>query len=820
VRHVLGQRVTPETGEELVDIVRPLQLRHRLRAVLKCYSRFHLLRVLPQLTVLAIGEIAFALVSRRRRVAAAIWSAWRDNLGWRALRELRGPRKTLQSQRALPDREIRRLQVRGSARVTAFLRGQLTATHPGEAIAAAGRDFADSVRRGERRLHLTVWSVLVVLLVAGSRHLITRPLPPIGQFVPWPESAWDMVRFFVAGWHPGGLGSESPAPFAFALLGGAGTVLLGATGAMQKLLVLGCLPLGLVGAHRLARPLGSDRAPLVAVVAYAAVPLPYNAMAAGRLSTLVGYAAAPWVLSRLAHGGGFAPFQPARGTMARQALPLAVLVALAVGLAPTFLATVGVIVVGLVAGSLAAGRLRGALRAAGLAVIATAGAAALLFPWTLEFVLPGAEVATFTGLGAPGADAPPLGNLLRFQTGPMGAAPLGWGVLAAAAVPLLLARAERLEWSVRLWTIGIAGWGAAWCGARGWLPLGGATDAALVAAAVALSLAAATGVSALERELRSYRFGWRQLGAVVGIGGLALGALPLAIEAVDGRWEARARGHASLLSWLPERQADGMFRVLWIGDPRVVPSGGWSIREGLAYTTSRDGLPDATTLWPPGSEGATELIADAVEVAERDETRSLGRLLAPMAIRYVVVPLRAAADGGTRHDPPRGFRRALGSQIDLKRIDAAEALIVYENTSWLPGRVALSAAAAEAAGRTVSATPSADLAGAPVLRRHDGPLRWSGSVDGDSVVHVAEAASPGWQLEVDGKGMPRRKSFGFANAYDVDAAGSATLRYRPALSHYAAILLELGLWVFAVTRAWQWRRAERTSGRDEHGERA
>jgi hypothetical protein len=68
--------------------------------------------------------------------------------------------------------------------------------------------------------------------------------------------------------------------------------------------------------------------------------------------------------------------------------------------------------------------------------------------------------------------------------------------------------------------------------------------------------------------------------------------------------------------------------------------------------------------------------------------------------------------------------------------------------------------------------------------------------------------------------MPRRKSFGFANAYDVDAAGSATLRYRPALSHYAAILLELGLWVFAVTRAWQWRRAERTSGRDEHGERA
>ena len=35
-----------------------LQRRHELRAVLKCYTRFHLVRVLPQAALLALGEIA------------------------------------------------------------------------------------------------------------------------------------------------------------------------------------------------------------------------------------------------------------------------------------------------------------------------------------------------------------------------------------------------------------------------------------------------------------------------------------------------------------------------------------------------------------------------------------------------------------------------------------------------------------------------------------------------------------------------------------------------------------------------------------------
>ena len=41
-----------------------LQRRHELLAVFKCYGRFHLVRVVPQVLVLAIGEVTVAGLDR------------------------------------------------------------------------------------------------------------------------------------------------------------------------------------------------------------------------------------------------------------------------------------------------------------------------------------------------------------------------------------------------------------------------------------------------------------------------------------------------------------------------------------------------------------------------------------------------------------------------------------------------------------------------------------------------------------------------------------------------------------------------------------
>src|SRR5580700_10555931 len=95
-----------------------LQRRHELRAVLKCYTRLSLLRVLPQAALLALGEYVVALLARDRDRARAVTGAWRWN--FRRLSELSVLRGQLAEHRLFPDAEVRRLQVRGSARLSSY----------------------------------------------------------------------------------------------------------------------------------------------------------------------------------------------------------------------------------------------------------------------------------------------------------------------------------------------------------------------------------------------------------------------------------------------------------------------------------------------------------------------------------------------------------------------------------------------------------------------------------------------------------------------------------------------------------------------------
>src|SRR5580700_317893 len=68
-----------------------LQRRHELRVVLKCYTWFHLIRVLPQAALLAFGEIVVALCARDRQRDRAVAGAWLWNA--RHLGELWAPRR-------------------------------------------------------------------------------------------------------------------------------------------------------------------------------------------------------------------------------------------------------------------------------------------------------------------------------------------------------------------------------------------------------------------------------------------------------------------------------------------------------------------------------------------------------------------------------------------------------------------------------------------------------------------------------------------------------------------------------------------------------
>ncbi|MGH9101327.1 MAG: glycosyltransferase family 2 protein, partial [Acidimicrobiales bacterium] len=355
VRHLglvgAGRRPPPASD---APSLQALQRRHELAAVITCYSWPHLVRVLPQAFLLALGEVVVAGLAGDRHRARAVAHAWRWNLSRH--RNLRRRRAALAAVRVVSDSDVRSLQVRGSARLSTYVS---RLTHQGLEVAhglpqrrvrellpagprpdqgvsddaglsdSTGVGFSEEAdfdglddlgRRGRRmgsrpmggvfssrRSRLAAYVVAALVLVVGSRGLIGSPMPLIGQFAPFP--AWTTLwHQFFSSWQPAGAGSHASASPAFGFLGIAGTVLVGRSGLLQQVVVFGCVPIGAWGMSRLLRPFGSARGRLASTIAYLALPLAVDALARGRWEGLVAYAATPWILLQLARSSGLEPF--------------------------------------------------------------------------------------------------------------------------------------------------------------------------------------------------------------------------------------------------------------------------------------------------------------------------------------------------------------------------------------------------------------------------------------------------------------------------------------------------------------------------------
>lgn len=846
--------------------IEQLRRRHELRTVLKCYGWAHLLRVLPQALALSAGETIAALVTGDGPRATAVAGAW----SWNARRagELRRLRQQVRAQRVVRDAQVRRLQARGSVRLAGYLidaaqqgleivrgaprgPGHDQAAHETAAIATAeipgaepeltgsvGGAFSDDASFDEldettrvhrppplstQRSRLVVWLLATAFLLVGSRQLLTGGFPELGQFLPLPSwsSAW---QHFFAGWQPAGLGTTAPATPAFAELGVVGTVLFGGMGLVQKVLVLACLPVGAWGVARALRPLCSARFRLVAGLAYLGLPLAYDALAQGRWDGLVAFAATPWILARLARAGGAPPYGPPpgwRGTLLGQMLTLGVLEAVAVAFAPAVVVVVGLAAVAFPLGSLLVGSAPRAARTLGVAGGATLVAVVLCAPWSIGVLAAGGRSVAILGLPGASWSAPSWSQLLRFDVGPSGASVLSWLLLAAAVLPLLVARGTRLAWAARLWTSSLLAWVLAWVVVRGWTaPFAPVVEVLLAPAACGVAASIGIGLSAFEHDLTRYRFGWRQVATLGALGATALGVLPVVVEANGGRWGLPQVGLAQPLAWMSGSRAAGGDRVLWLADPRALPGGGFSIQPGLAYATSEGGTPGPSNIWAPAGPGPASRLSQAVQLAEQGRTATFGQLIAPAGIRYVVVlETLAPSAPGLQHaasfPPPSQLTSALLSQDDLRVVPGGEGFTVFANSFFIPER-AQRPAALHGPSPTALWPGPADLVGwHGVLSGAQGGQKYQGTLRAGPVT-AAYAPAGRWHLAVDGRPVRQKSAYGWAAQYVGMPPGRATLSFDAGTLVPMGVALETATWVVLVALLVVARRWRKVRDRDPH----
>ncbi|CAM8628887.1 Glycosyltransferase like family 2 [Acidimicrobiia bacterium] len=798
-----------------LDDRRRLQARHRLRAMKVSDSFGTRVRVTFAALVLAFLEIIQSVVLGHFRQARDIASAWTWNFRNRSSAKER--RSILEQARRVPDSDVRAFQNRRSARLSAFLRDRLG----GSDAASGGREFVSNLRESRATSSFVAWLCVVVFLVLGSRELLLDGIPVVGRFAEF-LGPWEMLSRWTSGYQSVGLGSTAPAPTGFAILGILGVSFLGAVDLLRTVLLLGMWPIGALGIWRLAKPFASRRGRIVTTVFYVAIPVASNAMATGGWGGLVTYGVLPWVLGQIVAAGGLAPFGPRLGVAGPGVRPrpwlhrvvaIGLLGALAATIEPSVIALIAVISVVLVIGSALTGSFVGSGRTLLVGVAGAALAAVLHLPWSLSFL---SDWQTVVGASSAGGFSLELGDVLRFGNGPFGRGIFGWMFVIAAVLPLLIGRNWRLAWAVRCWFVAASGFGVAWAIGQGWL-VGWLPSSAvvLVPASLGISLAAGLGMVAFEVDLPDYRFGWRQLVSVMAFVAFVGAMLPTLAATLSGRWDLPRSDYQRSLSFLDGESDTEPFRVLWLGDAAALPLGGWVLEASeiddlgpdrtLAFATTAEGTPTIAEQWPGSLDGATGQLESALQIAAEGGTARLGSLLAPMAVRYIVVPLAPAPDpyARSRSAVPSDLLAVLDGQLDLASVTVNQGVRVYKNSAWGPGRSLLPVETklpdGGEGGNILSGRRSGAIAkGVAILPDSTGFASWAGTIEGPGEAYVSSAGGENWKLEVDGVPANRTSAFGWASSFNVGNSGSGSLYFETPLTRWLALLGQLALWIVLV----------------------
>ena len=738
----VAHRETIASGERPVAAIgtrrasrQDLQRRHQLLVVATGWGRRHSISTLSLLFVMDTMEFVLALLGRDNDRAGAIVGSWR----WlfhnrRHLRERRRQRHEIQ---VLSDLELRRLQVGGASRLKRFVlillregldraRGVLPPEALSTHAAADVDEEADTVgfaatfseeeefdeipkspglelRRRPSRFLTTFRSqaamvvTVMVLWLIGSRNLVVAHLPLIGGLAPL-DSWWTTWRHFFATWSANGVGTGSPGAPGYAVLAFAGTFVLGRMGILPRLVLVFAIPVGAIGISRLLKGRVSNRARVIAAVSYMALPMGLNMVSQGRVDVLVVVAGLPFVVRRLFElldvtGFRTQPYSDPvqfghrgwRTTQSGQRMVAVMLIAILGAMAPAMFVVVGLIVLGVVLARLLELEeydFSGPWRFLGSLWL---NAAILLLPLAVDVALAGRRAPEVFGLSRGPWSTPSFAQLLRGVDGTFGLGWSGWLLPGAALAGLLLCRGDRRRIASKVASIATLTLVMSVLDAHhGMGSFAPNLDVLLALYAVMIAVLIGLGVSALENDLRQAGFGWRQVLAGVTVASLVVAALPFALTFASGRFDLPTTSVAESLSALAPTTSGG-FRVLWLGDPTVLPVPGWSVAPGLEAATSTDGLPGGNTLFSTPNAGTSDVLLSAVQSALGGRTVRLGQLLAPAGVSTIVVMNSSAPElQGVQivplHAVPAVLLSALGRQSDLSLVLQTRSVEVFSNS--------------------------------------------------------------------------------------------------------------------------------------------
>ncbi len=598
---------------------------------------------------------------------------------------------------------------------------------------------------------VVVAAVLVTLLAA--RGLLGDGRLMGGALLPAPDTATDLWRSYVTAWHPVGIGSDAIAPPYLAVLAALATV-LGSPERAVDLVLLGAVPLaaatGYLAARRLVR---SVPVRVWAAATYALLPPTLGAIAAGRLGTAVLAVLLPLVglavtraLALDTRGDGAERGGRGRATAAGVLL---------LGVATAFVPLVAVL--GLATGLVALLVVRGSglLRLAALVLAPLV----LLLPWLPALVADPQLLLLEAGLPGPGLSdaAPDPVTVLLLQAGGPGATPL------LLTVPLLLVALAALLRPVGRrpvvtgWLLALIGLAAALV--QGRLEVTAPTletavpawpGPALLLAGAGLVVAAAAGAEGARGRVAGSSFGWRQPTAAA-LAVLA-GALPLAMAgwwAVAGAGDPLDRRDEVLLPAFVAAEGDEPSR------PRTLvlrprPTG------DLAYALLRAEGPRTGDAEVAPRADATR---DTLDVVVADLASGRGgdaaARLVPYGIRYVLL---------TRPADP-ALARAIDAVPGVVRVSGASGTVLWK-VDYPTGRLRLLAAGAPVVDSEGSPPAAQVLPAGQVRARTDLPAG-----PADRLLVLADPEDDGWRARVDGRGLAPRRYDGWAQAFEVPAAG-------------------------------------------------